>query len=319
MKQEDGFPWGHQRRFNDFPSHFRRLFKQRVQKISLDTGFTCPNRDGSRGRGGCTYCNNQTFNPNYCNLEISINDQLNKGIEFFAGKYPEMMYLAYFQAYTNTYSPLENLKLLYNEALQHPRVTGLVVATRPDCVNEEILDFLQQLSEQVYVMVEYGVESHLDRTLYHINRGHTFEESVKALEATARRNIHTCAHLILGLPGETYTDFMEQAKIISQLPVENLKLHQLQIHKGTVMAKQYLQNPGAFHLFSADEYVDLVVDYLEHLNPKIVVERFISQSPPDLLIAPRWGLKNFEFVAKVESRLKKRETWQGRKYGAVFI
>jgi uncharacterized protein len=318
MKQMQVFSWGHQRRFNDFSSHFRRLFNQRVQKISLDTGFTCPNRDGTRGRGGCTYCNNKSFNPLYCNLEISITDQLNRGIDFFAKKYPDMLYLAYFQAYTNTYAPLENLKILYNEALQHPKVIGLVVATRPDCVNDEILDFLQSLSEKVYVMVEYGVESHLNRTLQIINRGHTFEESVKAIEATAKRNIRTCAHLILGLPGETYDDFMNQAKIISQLPVENLKLHQLQIHKGTVMAGQYGQNPGAFHLFSIEEYVDLVVDYLEWLNPQIVVERFISQSPSDLLIAPRWGLKNFEFVAKVESRLKERDTWQGRKYEETY-
>ena len=313
------FTWGHQRRFNDFPSHFRKLFNQRVQKISLNTGFTCPNRDGTRGRGGCTYCNNQTFNPQYCNLEISINDQLNRGIEFFSKKYPDMLYLAYFQAYTNTYAPLENLKILYNESLQHPKVIGLVVATRPDCINDEILDFLQELSEKVYVMVEYGVESHLNRTLQFINRGHTFEESVKALEATAKRNIRTCAHLILGLPGETYEDFMDQAKTISQLSVENIKLHQLQIHKGTVMAGQYEQNRGAFHLFLVEGYVDLVVDYLEWLNPRIVVERFISQSPPDLLIAPRWELKNFEFVAKVENRLKERDTWQGKKYSATNL
>lgn len=308
------FPWGHHRRFNDFSSHFRRLFSQRIQKISLNTGFTCPNRDGNRGRGGCTYCNNHTFNPAYCNLETSITDQIDQGMSFFSGKYPEMLYLAYFQAYTNTYAPLENLKLLYEEALRHPKVRGLVVATRPDCVNEEILDYLSFLAGQTYVMVEYGVESHLDRTLELINRGHTFGESVRAIEETARRNIRTCAHLILGLPGETRADFMDQARMISQLPVENLKLHQLQIHRGTAMAVQYSREPGAFHLFSPDEYIDLVVDYLENLNPAIVVERFVSQAPADLLIAPRWGLKNFEFVAKVDRRLKERETWQGRRY-----
>ncbi len=305
------FPWGHQRRFNDFPSHFRRLFHQRVQKISLDTGFTCPNRDGTKGRGGCTYCNNKTFNPSYCDLEISVIDQLDRGMNFFSGKYPEMMYLAYFQTYTNTYAPLDNLRKLYEEALQHPKVVGLVVATRPDCVNGEILDYLASLAKHTYVMVEYGVESHLDRTLQLINRGHTFVESVKALEETARRNIHTCAHLILGLPGESRDDIMEQANIISQLPVENLKLHQLQIHRGTAMAGQYEEQPEKFQLFSVGEYVDLVVDYLERLNPAIVVERFVSQSPDGLLIAPRWGLKNFEFVAKVDKRLKERETWQG--------
>jgi len=306
------FPWGHYRRYNDFSSHFRRLFQQRVQKIALDTGFTCPNRDGTKGRGGCTYCNNKSFSPSFCDLAISVTDQLTKGIGFFSGKYPEMMYLAYFQSYTNTYAPLDSLRRLYGEALKHPKVVGLVVATRPDCVNNEILDYLSELAEQTYVMVEYGVESHLDRTLQLINRGHTFEESAKALEETSRRNIHTCAHLILGLPGESHDDFMEQAKIISQLPVENLKLHQLQIHHGTVMAMQYAKEPEMFHLFSVDEYADLVVDYLEYLDPAIVVERFVSQSPAELLVAPRWGLKNFEFVAIVDKRLKERETWQGR-------
>ncbi len=306
------FPWGHPRRYNDFPSHFRRLFHQRVQKISLDTGFTCPNRDGTKGRGGCTYCNNKSFNPTYCDLDNSVTQQLERGMDFFSGKYPEMMYLAYFQSYTNTYAPLGNLKRLYEEALQHPKVVGLVVATRPDCVNGEILDYLAAIAKDTYVMVEYGVESHLDRTLKLINRGHTFAESVNALEETSRRNIRTCAHLILGLPGESRDDFLEQAKIISQLPVENLKLHQLQIQRGTAMAGEYGQHPGRFNLFTVNEYVELVVDYLERLNPAIVVERFVSQSPAGLLIAPGWGLKNFEFVAKVDKRLIERDTWQGR-------
>lgn len=308
------FPWGHKRRYNDFPTHIKNIFKERVQKISLDTGFTCPNRDGSKGRGGCTYCNNQTFNPAWGKLRISISDQLKNGMAFFSPKYPGMKYLPYFQSYTNTYAPLDYLRQLYGEALGYPRIVGLVVATRPDCVNNEILDYFGRLSEQTYVMIEYGVESHLNRTLDAINRGHSFEDSVRALEETSKRNIRTCAHLIIGLPGETHHDFMEQAKIISQLPVDNLKLHQLQIHKGTVMANQYSSQPEAFHLFNAHEYVDLVIDYLENLNPRIVVERFISQAPPGLLIAPRWGLKNFEFVAKVEKRLVERNTWQGRNY-----
>ncbi len=310
MKQT--YPWGHTRRFNDFPGHIRRLFNRRVQKISLDTGFTCPNRDGSRGRGGCTYCNNQTFNLAWCELEVPIREQLDRGMAFFSDKYPDMTYMAYFQSYTNTYAPLENLRQLYEEALAHPRVTGLVVATRPDCVNDEILDYLAELARRTYVMVEFGIESHLDRTLLAINRGHTFAESVHALEETSRRGIRTCAHLILGLPGETREDFLEQARVVSALPVENLKLHQLQIHKGTVMARQFASNPDAFTLFSAEEYTALVVDYLELLNPAIIVERFVSQAPAELLVAPRWGLRNFEFVARVEKLLKERDTWQGR-------
>ncbi len=306
------YTWGHKRRYNDFPTYFRNSFSERVQKVSVDAGFTCPNRDGSKGVGGCAYCNNKTFKPTYCNLENSVSSQIDSGVDFFARKYKSMKFLAYFQAYTNTYAPLEDLKKLYEEALQHPKVMGLVISTRPDAIENELLDYLAELSKRVYVMVEFGVESHLDSTLFAINRGHTFAESVWALEETARREMNNCAHMILGLPGENRADILEQAKVISTLPVKNLKLHQLQIHKNTLLEKQFLQNPEKFKLYSAEEYIDLVVDYLELLNPEIIVERFISQAPIDMLIAPRWGLKNFEFVAKVEKRLKERDTWQGR-------
>ena len=306
------YRWGHERRYNDFPTYFRNLYSERVQKVSVDAGFTCPNRDGTKGVGGCTYCNNKTFKPTYCNLENSVTSQVQQGIEFFAKKYNSMKFLAYFQAYTNTYAPLDDLKRLYEEALQHPKIVGLVISTRPDAVNEELLDYLAELSKKVYVMVELGLESHLDRTLERINRGHSFVESVWALKETAKRGINNCAHMILGLPGESRQELLDQARVISKLPVKNLKLHQLQIHKGTVMAKQFRDNPEQFKLYSAEEYIELVVDYLELLNPSIIVERFISQAPADLLIAPKWGLKNFEFVAKVEKRLAERDTWQGR-------
>lgn len=311
-KEQIVFPWGHTRRFNDFSTHFRRLFTGRVQKISINAGFTCPNRDGSRGVGGCTYCNNQTFSPTYCNLEHPVLLQLQHGVDFFAKKYPDMQYLAYFQSYTNTYAPFDHLIKLYEEALQFPDVIGLVVSTRPDCVDGYLLDYFARLSEKKYVMIEYGVESHKNETLAKINRGHTFEESVNALTETAKRNIRTCAHMILGLPDETRNDFLEQAAVVSQLPLQNLKLHQLQIHKNSVMGHQYLQNAADFTIFSIDEYVELIVDYLELLNPSIIAERFTSESPDNLLIAPRWGLKNFEFVAKVDKRLKERNSWQGR-------
>lgn len=312
MEQE--YIWGHNKRYNDFSTYFRNFFSGRVQKVSIDAGFTCPNRDGTRGRGGCSYCNNKTFKPSYCNLDNSVSDQVQKGIRFFEQKYNSMRFLAYFQAYTSTWAPLEDLKLLYEEALQNPKIAGLVISTRPDAVSEELLDYLAELSKKVYVMVEFGLESHLDLSLRNMNRGHTFTESVWALKQTSLRNINTCAHLILGLPGESYTDWMEQARVISGLPVKNLKLHQLQIHKGTLMEKQYQKTPQKFHLFSVGEYVELVIDYLEILNPEIIVERFISQAPPEMLIAPRWGLKNFEFIAKVEKRLNERNTWQGKKF-----
>lgn len=306
------FLWQGDKRYNDFSGYFRRKFDGRVQKISIDAGFTCPNRDGSRGMGGCSYCNNQTFSPAYCHLEKSVTAQLNEGIEFFARKYTSIKYLAYFQAYSNTYAPVENLKMLYEEALGHPQIIGLVIATRPDCLTNEILDYLQLLAQKYYIMVEFGIESHKDMSLDRINRGHTFQESVKALQETARRKIHNCAHLILGLPGETELDWLDQARVISTLPVENLKLHQLQIHKNTKMYREYFQNPEQYPMFSVEGYLDLVVQYLELLNPAIIVERFVSEAPDDLLVAPRWGLKNFEFTAKLEKLLEARDTWQGR-------
>jgi hypothetical protein len=308
--------WGSDNRYNDFSGYFRKKFNGRVQKISVDAGFTCPNRDGSRGIGGCSYCNNQTFSPAYCNLEKSVNTQLVEGIGFFSRKYNSMKYLAYFQSYSNTYAPLEILKSLYEEALNHPEVIGLVIATRPDCLTAEILDYLQKLAEKFYIMVEFGIESHKNSSLDRMNRGHHFEESVWALNETARRKIHNCAHLILGLPGETETDWLDQARVISQLPVENLKLHQLQIHKGTRMYYEYLKNPENFPMFSVEEYLNLVVKYLELLNPEIVVERFVSEAPDELLVAPRWGLKNFEFTDKLEKMLEQRNTWQGRLFKA---
>ncbi|MCK5730978.1 MAG: TIGR01212 family radical SAM protein [Draconibacterium sp.] len=306
------FIWGHKKLYNDFPTYFKKKFSERVQKVSIDAGFTCPNRDGLKGYGGCTYCNNKTFKPTYCNLENSVTSQIQQGVDFFSKKYKAMRFLAYFQAYTNTYAPLDDLKILYEEALRHPKIIGLVISTRPDTVSPELLDYLAELSKKVYVMVEFGLESHLDKSLQLINRGHSFSDSVWALNETAKRGINNCAHFILGLTGETRNDFLEQAKVISTLPVKNLKLHQLQIHKGTIMEKQFLQNPEQFNLFTAKDYIELVVDYLELLNPKIIVERFISEAPPEMLIAPKWGLKNFEFVAKVEKRLKERNTWQGR-------
>ena len=310
MKKE--FAWGHHKRYNDFSTYFKNRFSERVQKVSVDAGFTCPNRDGTKGRGGCTYCDNKTFKPSYTNLENSVSHQVEEGIAFFSKKYESMKFLAYFQAYTNTYAPFDDLKLLYEESLRHPKIVGLVISTRPDCISSELLDYLEELGKSVYVMLEFGLESHLDKSLERINRGHRFADSVWAIEETARRGINNCAHLILGLPGETREDWLEQAKIISKLPVKNLKLHQLQIHRRTLMEKQYKTNPVEFNLFTVEEYIELVVDYLELLNPEIIVERFVSEAPSQMVVAPKWGLKNFEFVAKVEKRLAVRDTWQGR-------
>jgi uncharacterized protein len=309
------FMWNHPRRFNDFQTSFQVKFPgMKLQKISVNAGFTCPNRDGNRGKGGCTYCNNASFSPYFHSGRITVTGQLDKGIRFFSHKYPEMNYLAFFQSFSNTYAPLSDLKMLYEEALSFPGVKGLVIATRPDCVTTDILDYLAELSSRHYVMLEFGVESHLNRTLEKLNRRHTVAESEAALREAALRSIPTTAHLILGLPGETRTDWLDQASFVSQLPVNNLKLHQLQIHKGTVMAYQYGKDPESFKLFTENEYIHLVVDYLELLNPGITIERFTSQVPPGLLIAPAWGIKNYAFTAKIDKLLEERDSWQGKLY-----
>ena len=298
--------------YNELAGFLATCFPFKVQKISLNAGFTCPNRDGTVGYGGCTYCNNQTFNPAYCRTEKSITEQLEEGKRFFARKYPDMKYLAYFQAYTNTYAELEDLKKKYEEALNVPDVVGLVIGTRPDCMPDALLDYLEGLNKRTFLIVEYGVESTDNAILKRINRGHTFEVAKAAIEKTSARGIRVGAHVILGLPSETREGLIKQAGVLSALPLTTLKLHQLQLI--TRMAAEYQEVPEEFHLYSADEYIDLVIDYVEHLRPDIVLERFVSQSPKELLIAPDWGLKNHEFTDKVKKRMRERNAWQGKKY-----
>ena len=300
--------------YNELAGFLATCFPFKVQKISLNAGFTCPNRDGTVGYGGCTYCNNQTFNPAYCRTEKSITEQLEEGKRFFARKYPDMKYLAYFQAYTNTYAELEDLKKKYEEALNVPDVVGLVIGTRPDCMPDALLDYLEGLNKRTFLIVEYGVESTDNAILKRINRGHTFEVAKAAIKKTSARGIRVGAHVILGLPSETREGLIKQAGVLSALPLTTLKLHQLQLIKGTRMAAEYQEVPEEFHLYSADEYIDLVIDYVEHLRPDIVLERFVSQSPKELLIAPDWGLKNHEFTDKVKKRMRERNAWQGKKY-----
>lgn len=302
--------------YNDFSNWIRARLPYRVQKISVDAGFTCPNRDGKVGTRGCSFCDNDTFNPSYCDRRKTVTTQLNEGKEFFARKYPDMKYLAYLQAYSNTYAPLPQLKKIYEEALSVEDVVGLVIGTRPDCVDEDTLDYLKQLSDRLpMLIVEYGIESTNDETLHRINRGHDFAKSRWAVEQTAKRGLLCGAHVILGLPGETHDDMIRQADDISTLPINFLKIHQLQIIRGTVLGQEYLSNP--FHVFSVDEYIELLGEYIQHLREDIVLERFVSQSPADMLIAPKWGLKNYEFTNLLVRYLKENGIRQGSRHAVT--
>ena len=301
-------------RYNDYGSFLQQHFAGKVQKISINGGFTCPNRDGTVGHGGCTFCNNQTFNPDYCRSELSVTAQLQEGIRFFARKYPTMRYLAYFQAYTSTYDNLPQLIARYEEALAVDGVVGIIIGTRPDCMPPALLDYLSQLAQRTFVTVEYGVESTLDSTLQRINRGHDYACAVDAITRTAKAGITTGAHLILGLPGESHEDMLSHATRLSQLPLHTIKLHQLQLIRGTVMGNEYLAHPGHFTIPDIDTYIDRAIDFAELLRPDIVIERFVSQSPAELLIAPHWGVKNHEFTARLLRRMRERDTFQGAKW-----
>lgn len=310
------FPWGHTRRFNAYPDYFKKLFGARVQKVSVDAGFTCPNRDGTKGKGGCTYCNNDAFNPSYCLPEKSVSQQISEGIAFHRNRYRKAeSYLAYFQAYSNTYAPVEKLRSLYEEALQYPGIRGLIIGTRPDCADEDILYLLKDISKRCYLSVEYGIESCYDRTLARINRGHTFKEAAEAVENTAKLGIKTGAHFIFGLPGESRSEMLSEADIISSLPLTTVKFHQLQIIKDTAMEKDYKTNPSDFYLFSWEEYLEFIISFLERLNPGIIVERFTGEAPPQFLTERLWGKKRTsQIVPLIEKRLEELDTWQGKLY-----
>lgn len=337
-----GFSEG--KRYNSFVGYYRRRYGERLQKLVLDAGFSCPNRDGTVGRGGCTYCDNAAFHPGYSTPGKPLLTQIDEGITFQKVRYPRARhYLAYFQAYSNTYGSLERLKALYEEVLRHPEVVGIVIGTRPDCVDEVKLDYLADLAagrvlpgwqrslRQVpgptvqapvpdtltapIVVVEYGIESCHDSTLRHINRGHNFECARKAVEMTAERGIDTGAHFILGLPGETRDMLLDQCGLISSLPLRSVKFHQLQIVKGTAMEKEYAADPSAFYRPGLDEYLDLVIDILERLRPDLYIERVAGEVPPRFVNDTPWGLvRNFEILRLLDKRLEERGTWQGRLY-----
>jgi len=313
------FPWGHQRRFNSYSEHIRKIFGARVQKLSVDAGFSCPNRDGTIAAGGCSFCDNDAFNPSYCVPQKSIRQQLEEGIEFHKKRYRRSSkYLAYFQAYSNTHAPLRVLKNLYEEALATENVIGLVIGTRPDCVDAEKLAYIAALSRKHYLELEFGIESCNNKTLQAINRGHTFEQAVEMLHQCKAREIKTGAHFIIGLPGESRAEIMAQSSIIARLPISSIKFHQLQILKNTAMEKDFQQHPEKFELFALDEYIDFITSYIERLPPALVIERFTAEVPPRYRIAPDWGLlRTDKILQMIEAKLDEKDTWQGKHFVAV--
>ncbi|RLD42214.1 MAG: TIGR01212 family radical SAM protein [Bacteroidetes bacterium] len=307
-------PWKHNRRFNSYSEYFKNTFGQRVQKISVDAGFTCPNRDGKLARGGCTYCNNNAFNPSYCSPGKSIEQQVKEGIEFHKVRYRRAnKYLVYFQPYSNTYAPLDELKKMYETALSQEGVIGLVIGTRPDCVDDQKLEYLGSLSKEFYIVVEYGVESIYNQTLERINRRHSFEQSVEAFQRSAEYGLNVGAHFIFGLPGESREMMMESVKTISELPLTTIKFHQLQIVTGTAMAKEFSLDPGHFDLFSFEDYVQFIIRFTEKLNPEFIIERFAGEVPPKYLSGPGWGLiRNDQINNAIEKEMERQNTWQGK-------
>lgn len=307
------YPWGDERRFNSYAAYFRRVFGHRMQKVTINAGFSCPNRDGKISMGGCTFCDNAAFTPSYCDSTKSITQQIDEGIEFHRKRYrTAQQYLAYFQSFSNTYAPLERLRECYDEALAHPDIAGIVVGTRPDCVDEQKLDYFAELSRKKYVTIEYGVESCYDETLRRINRGHDFATAERAIRMTAERGIHCGAHFILGLPGESDEMLIEQVERINALPLTTVKFHQLQLFRGTPLAREWDEHPERFRFWTIEEYLDLFVEILRRLRPDIVVERFAGEAPPRYHHTKGWGLvRNEQLLAMLDKRLEQRGVHQG--------
>lgn len=308
------YPWGDTRRFNSYKRFLQQQFGTRVQKLTIDAGFSCPNRDGTVGTGGCTYCLNDAFNPSYCTPNKSVEQQLAEGMEFHHNRYRRAgAYLAYFQAFSNTHAPLSQLKEIYRPALQNPLVKGIVVGTRPDCIDAEKLDYFAELQQRMFVSIEYGVESCNDTTLRRINRGHDFATAERAIRMTAERGIHCAAHFIYGLPGETPDEWLKEVNSINQLPINGIKFHQLQIIKGTKMQQEFIEYPADFHIFTTENYIDFIVKITERLNPAFTIERFAGEVPPRYLFVNHWGLTRYDVILqKIEKRMEECDTWQGK-------
>ncbi len=295
----------------------KKQFGTRVYKVNVDAGFTCPNRDGTLGVTGCIYCNNDSFRPNSCKPSLSISEQVQSGIGHVKKRYKAGKFLVYFQAYTNTYAPVSELEKMYNEALDHPDVLGLAIGTRPDAVDEEKIAMLQELASRYYILIEYGLQSIYDRSLEYINRGHNYQAFLDALEMTRDRNIAIGAHLIAGFPTESREETLAMADTISRLPVQFLKVHQLQIVRETPLAAMYQEHP--FHTFEYREYLDFIVDFIERTSPEIVFQRLYATAPDAILIAPEWGRNRHQILQDIERHLELRQSWQGKKFDLAAV
>ncbi len=301
-------------RYNSYGRFLRERFGRRVYKVSVDGGFSCPNRDGTVGVGGCIYCNNDSFRPKSASSLKSISVQVSEGIEYLRKRYGAEKFIVYFQPFTNTHAPLETLIPLYQAAIEQPDVIGISLGTRPDCMDEEKLSWLEKLARTYFVTVEYGLQSIYNSTLKRINRGHDFQCWLDAMDRTRNRGIWLCTHLILGFPWETREEMVHAAEVISGKGLNFLKLHHLHIVRNTALESEYQANP--FPLPRLEEYADLVVDFLERLEPSIVIERLFGSAPKEQLVAPLWGKSNSEIRHSIEQRLIARDARQGKKAAA---
>jgi len=302
----------HTHRYHNYNYYLQTRYGEKIRKLSIDGGFTCPNRDGSKGHGGCIYCNNDSFVPKYITRDMSIVQQMEASIPFMKDRYDAQKYIAYFQAYSNTYEELESLKRMYEEAISYPGVIGLDIGTRSDCVDEPLLEYLAALNEKVDVTVEYGIESVHDDTLQWMNRGHDYESVIKAIDLTKSYGLEIGGHIIMGFPVETRDMMLATGLAANDLDLDFLKIHQLHVVRGTVLAHRYEKEP--FPLFQPDEYVELIADILERLNPEIVIQRLFGEAPEDILLAPKWGLNTPKLTHLMDLELKHRDTWQGKLY-----
>jgi radical SAM protein (TIGR01212 family) len=313
MKSKPEFKGKYYNAYSDF---ILKKYGQRVQKVTVDAGFSCPNRDGTLARGGCIYCNNDSFNPAGNNPAKSIHQQVNEGILFLQRRYKARKYFVYFQPYSNTYAPLEKLKTYYQEALAaHPGVIGLAIGTRPDCIDEQKLDYLAMLAREYDITIEYGLESIYDQTLQKINRQHDFQSYRQAVSLTHERGIQVCTHIILGFPWETPAQWFHEAEVLSGIPTDFLKIHHLHIVKNTVLGQQYQQQP--FELIAYPQYITVVCTFLEKLNPRIVIQRLFGETPVALLLAPQWNKNGTEILHNLEQEFARRNSWQGKEYESV--